>query len=125
MNLTRKIYQARNEKTVDCLIGFGGWVVLNVIFAGIGFGLFVALGSVRPDYYYSEGYNSLVSLLGVMLTCLPLLINIGAIIYFALTRYWIALGALVAFTASLLLIICLGSLISVLLFSLLSGADFR
>jgi hypothetical protein len=125
MNLTRRTYQNRNEKTIDFLIGFGGWFVLNVIFAGVGFGLVAALASVSSGYYYSESYNSLMSLLWVMLTCLPLLINIGAIIYFALTRYWIALGALAAFAGALLLTICLGSLIGAVCFTLLSGADFR
>ncbi|MBI1877616.1 MAG: hypothetical protein HYR94_05195 [Chloroflexi bacterium] len=125
MNLTRKTYTTRNEKTVDFLLGFGGWFVLNIALTGIGYGLILLLATINPDWYYSDAYTSFISLLSFVASCLPFVINIGAILYFALTRYWIALGALAAFAASLLLAICLGTVIGVICFTALSGADFR
>jgi hypothetical protein len=109
MNLSRKIYTTRREKVVDFVIGFIGWFFIN----GVLYALLVAIISQLP----TDAQDSIAaSLLGA----LPLLINIGALIYFGFTRRWIALGALAAFGAVLLLALLLGLLVYAVCYS--SGA---
>jgi hypothetical protein len=100
MNLSRKIYTTRREKVIDFIVGFLGWFFIN----GLLYTLLVFLiGQFSPD--------AQSSLAVVLLGLLPLLINIGALIYFGFTRRWIALGALAAFAAVLLLALLLGLLV--------------
>lgn len=104
MNLTRKVYETRNEKVIDFLIGFFGWFILNAIFYG--FQAFFAGGVIG----LGEATNlsqDMINILTWIIGCLPFLINIGLLIFLGLTRYWIALGGLAAFAAILLLVILL------------------
>jgi hypothetical protein len=123
MNLTRKTYTTRNEKIIDFVIGFIGWFVLNglltVLVQAVSAGLSLAGGAL-------DGGGSGVSdvtliVIGLVGLCVPLLINIGLLVYFALTRYWIALGALAAFALSLVAVICLGVVLGVTCFAALGG----
>jgi len=122
--MQRKTYETRSEKTVDFLIGFVGWFILNVIFWGLAVlitslttGLF-PLDYTNPDAINS--YTTIQNVLTIVLGCLPLLINIGLIIFFAFRRKWIAFGMLSAFGGLLIITICLGIIATVACFVMLN-----
>lgn len=104
--MRRAVYETKAQKTRDFLIGFIGWFIFNVAANG----LLVVLPFVGATVPFdSENYAATQSTLGmVMLGCniAIFLLNIGALIYFGLTRYWIAIGALSAFGTLLVLAIC-------------------
>jgi len=58
--------------------------------------------------------------LGIYMMWFAILINLGALAYFGFTRYWIALGILGAFAASLIATICISVLILGSCFALLA-----
>lgn len=126
MSLTRATYSERSEKTRDFVLGFVGWFILNILLNGLVFGLSLLvpwLGGSSTDF---ESYQTLQSTLGwVQLVCngLLLLANIGAIVYFSFTRYWIALGALAAFATLLVLAICIAVIVGVACFAILAGSN--
>jgi hypothetical protein len=119
MNLTRKTYSTRNEKTIDFIIGFVGFFVLNGVVGGAGSVIFSLL-SATP-LAFDENFQTLLGFLSLALTCLPLLINLGLIIFFAFTHYWIALGALAAFAAALVVVICIALIWGAVCFALLAA----
>ena len=97
MKLERKVYTTRNEKVLDFVIGFAGWFFVNGLLYGCSIAILQAIDS-------SSSQSIPVLLLGL----LPLLINIGALILFAFTRRWIALGILAAFALVLVGVLLLG-----------------
>lgn len=97
MKLERKIYTTRNEKVIDFVLGFVGWFLVNGLLYGCSIMILQALDS-------SSSQSIPVLLLGL----LPLLINIGALILFAFTRRWVALGILAAFALVLVGVLLLG-----------------
>jgi hypothetical protein len=97
MKLTPRIYTNRNEKILDFVIGFVGWFLIN----GLLYGCSIAILQVMA---FETSDSIVVLLLGV----LPLLINIAALIFFAFTRRWIALGALAAFALVLVGVLLIG-----------------
>ncbi len=119
MNLTRKTYSTRNEKTIDFIVGFVGFFVLNGLVGGGGSVVFNLLSST--PLAADTNFQTLLGFLSLALTCLPLLVNIGLIIFFAFTRYWIALGALSAMAVALIVVICIAVLIGGVCFALLAG----
>lgn len=120
MNLTRKPYRTRGEKAMDFFIGFVGWFVVNGLLWGITQVLLVALGSLTSNLDYAT-VNAITTFGGLALACLPFLLNVAAVILFAFTRYWIALGILGAFAVTLLIIICIAILIGGICFAALYG----
>ncbi|MGH2522153.1 MAG: hypothetical protein ACRDH2_06585 [Anaerolineales bacterium] len=122
MNLTRKTYLTRNEKIIDFVIGFVGWFVVNSVLGGIvgvGLGLLGSLTANSAD----PTLQNIVGVVSLALNCIPLIINLGALVYFALTRYWIALGALAAFGLVLVAVICAAVFLGVACLVILSGAS--
>ena len=127
MNLTRKIYTTSNEKTVDFLLGFFGWFILNAIVSGALYALSIALTGIST---YGDGTNfdalqTVTGAVGLVCNGLIFLANVGLLIYFGLTRYWIALGALTAFAVSIVLVLCAAIFIGVACFLLFSGMGNR
>ena len=123
MNFTRKIYATRSEKTIDFLIGFFGWFILNAILSAALYALSflpVALGTYSDGSNYNQ-LQSLLSVVGLICNALIFFGNIGLLIYFGLTRYWIALGALSAFAAVLVLVTCAAIFLGVTCLLLLAG----
>jgi hypothetical protein len=121
----RKEYLTRREKVVDFLIGFFGWFILNAILSGATYLIGLALdmsGQVFNAPDLTELFQSAAGILGLVLLCAPLIINLALLIRFAFTRYWIAIGAASAFAAVLLLTICAGIVWTVACFVLLSGS---
>lgn len=125
MNLTRATYVDRSEKVRDFLWGFFGWFILNTVFNGLLFGLSFVLPLIGTSTTTDiELYQTIQTGLGwVLLACngLVLLLNVGLLIYYALTRYWIALGALASFATLLVLALCVAVFAGAACFVLLSG----
>ena len=97
MKLERKVYTTRNEKVIDFVLGFVGWFLVNGLLYGCSITILQAIDSDMP-----------ASIPALLLGLLPLLINIGALILFAFTRRWIALGILAAFALVLVGVLLLG-----------------
>jgi hypothetical protein len=110
MNLTRHTYTSRSEKTLHFLAGFFGWFILNVAIGGVlSLAASLVSAAVPSDNTNAQNIPGMVFL---VLSCLVLLLNIGLLIYFGFTRYWIALGALAGFATGLLITLCLGLLLA-------------
>ena len=102
MNLQRKVYATRGDKVVDLIIGVVIWHVVNIVL-GAGFALASGLiTGVTND----PNVANLMSIVSLVLGCLPFLVNIALLIYFGMTRYWIALGMLATFAVYVILAIC-------------------
>lgn len=106
MKLERKVYENRAEKVGDFFIGVALCIGLNIV-------LWVAatlLGTLVGGLFSSDSFGTVQSIGAIVvliLECIPFVINIGVIIYFGLTRYWIALGMLGAIALALLITACL------------------
>ena len=97
MKLERKVYTTRKEKVIDFVLGFFGWFLVNGLLYGCSIWILQAVDSSTSD-----------SVLALLLGLLPLLVNIGALIFFAFTRRWIALGILAAFALVLVAVLLIG-----------------
>jgi hypothetical protein len=122
MNLERKVYETRSQKVGDFFIGVGLCIGLNILLSMIltmivplGFGV---VGSITTDSNLS---GSIFTILGIIAYGLPCIIQIGLIIYFGLTRYWIALGMLAAIALGLLITLLLGAACFALIAGLSGG----
>jgi len=114
MSPQRKIYESRSQKTGDFFIGVGLMIGVNVVFSVI-LALLAGMGSALFGSNYNSAVASIGSMLSIVLYCLPFVVNIGLIIYFDLTRYWIALGMLAVIAFLLLIALLLSAACFVLL----------
>jgi hypothetical protein len=103
---TRKVYTTRKEKTVDLIIGIVIFVVLNVIVGALYAGLIQLSLYLTPSG--SSSTANILQVLGFAMNCLPIVLNIGLMVFFAFTRPWIALGMLAALGVLLAISLCLG-----------------
>lgn len=123
MKLTRKEYTDPAEKKKDFWLGVGLWFGLNIILSLCVWGAnAMLLTGISSSGDSSSTAYDLYSILSAILGCLPLLINIGLIIYFAFTRSQIALGMLAGFGIALLITICLGVIFTVWCFYALGNS---
>jgi hypothetical protein len=106
MKLERKVYTTRNEKVLDFVIGFVGWFLVNGLLYGCSILILQGMDSSTSD-----------SILALLLGLIPLLVNIGALIFFAFTRRWIALGILAAFALVLVGVLLIGIVLYVICFN--------
>jgi len=116
MKLNRKVYETRTEKQKDFAIGVGVFIGLNAL---LGFLLWI-VGSLLTEPFVNSTSEvvSALALLGVFLfNALPFVINLGVLIYFLVTRIWIAFGMLGAFGALLLLGLIAGIILSIVCFT--------
>jgi hypothetical protein len=90
MKLTRKVYENRNQKVLDFVIGFVGWFLINGLLYTCSL-LLLSNGTFDIEQ----------EIWPIVLLALPLVLNIAALIFLAFTRRWIALGALAAFALTL------------------------
>jgi hypothetical protein len=124
MKLQRKSYSTRKQKIGDLAIGIGLWHAINI---GLVI-LFIVASSMLGGFFEgimtgnSAIWTQLGGLATTLLGCLPFLLNIGTMIYFGLTRYWIALGMLASFAFWFLLSICLALVFGAVCFAAMSGA---
>lgn len=113
MKLERKIYETRSQKVGDFLLGIGLFIAINVVFGAVmsfGLGLLSMLfSSASPDGSSNTGVSAFFSLLMTVVYCLPFVVLIVALIYFGMTRYWIALGMLGTIAIGLLLTLLLAA----------------
>lgn len=117
MKLQRKVYANRGEKVVDLLIGMGVWHIVNIVL-GIGF---AALSGVLTGVSNDPNLTSVIGMITMAASCVPFLINIALLIFFGLTRHWIALGMLGTFVFYLLITICLLVVFGAACFAMLGG----
>src|SRR5690242_11101395 len=106
MRLERKVYTTRKEKVIDFVLGFFGWFLVNGLLYGGSILILQAVGSNTSD-----------STLALLLGLIPLLVNIAALIFFAFTRRWIALGILAAFALMLVAVLLIGIVLYVICFN--------
>jgi hypothetical protein len=100
MKLERKAYETRREKGIDFFAGFFGWYGMNVIVIIIGSTIGSMVGGVAdPDV--------ILTVAGVIIGAL----NLVAIVLLALTRTWIALGALTAAGVAFAVVLVIAALI--------------
>ncbi|MGC1377655.1 MAG: hypothetical protein WA821_15580 [Anaerolineales bacterium] len=113
MSPQRKIYETRSQKTGDFFIGVGLMIGMNVIIGLLLDLLLVGMGAFSG----AAGTTTftIYQLVMFVLSCAPFVVNIGLIIYFGLTRYWIALGMLAVIAFLLLISLCLTAACFVLL----------
>jgi len=121
MNLQRAVYETKAEKTKDFFIGVGLFIGLNVVLTGVIILLSYLASKVTTDLNV-DILDTVTALIGIVLYCLPLLLNLGVMIYFGLTRYWIALGMLGTFAALLLLVVIAGVVLTIWCFVALSNS---
>ena len=114
MKLTRHAYITRGEKVRDFFIGFGIWLLLNLV---LGIGVPFVLGPALGDFKPTGLAGDILDWVAIALACLPWLLNLIALIYFGLTRYWIALGILGGFGLAFVVVICGFLFVAVLCFS--------
>jgi hypothetical protein len=85
MNFSRHLYTSTREKIVHAFLGLILFLVLNVAAVALFLGLIS--GPLAETWNTANG----TAAYGLM----TLLLNVGLLIYFGFTRYWVALGALV------------------------------
>jgi hypothetical protein len=84
MKLSRHVYTSLSEKIIHAVLGLVLFFLLNVALVA----LFLLLISTASGTWNNATGQAAYGLMG-------LLLNVGLLIYFGFTRYWIALGALV------------------------------
>ncbi len=110
MKLEKKEYTTRAEKRMDFGIGVVVFFGLNVLITLV---QYLLLGVLLYAFKSSEASE----VMGYGISCLAfplqILVNIGVVVYFALTRTWIAIGMLGAFGFLMGLMVILGIILSV------------
>ena len=108
MNLERKVYETRSQKVGDFFLGVGLFIAVNVVLAfilSLGAGMFSGLAYGSSSGASNSFLTGITGILGLIAYAVPCVIQLALLIYFGLTRYWIALGILGAFVISLLLVL--------------------
>jgi hypothetical protein len=106
----RKAYTTRTEKTLDFLIGFVGWWVLNLVLTAVQYGVLMGSATFMDT---SSPLAPILANLPTIVSLLGLVLNIVLIIGLAFVRHWISLGLLAGFASALLLVLCLGIVVGV------------
>ena len=113
--LVRKVYETKEEKRRDLIIGVVGFFVIN--------GVLVCSSSLLGGLVNNSSLDfNIIETITFILACIPFLINIGLIIYFAFTRAWIALGMLAALAVLFALAIVAGIFLTIACFVMLAGS---
>ena len=113
MSLQRKVYETRSQRTVDLFIGVGLMIGMNVVIQLLLSLLITGMGAFSGATGTTA--STIYQLVLYVLYCVPFVLNIGLMIYFGLTRYWIALGMLAVIAAGLLIALLLSAACFVLL----------
>ena len=127
--LARKIYQTREQKRNDFIIGLVGWPAGNMILwigvqvSGSIAGMLIGelARSIAADSWIPiQAVGDILAVGNILCAALPLLINVVLLIYLGVTRRWIALGALTILGGLLLLAVCLAGIVGGICFVYLS-----
>jgi hypothetical protein len=112
--MKRKKYLTREEKALDFVIGFVGFLVLNTATSSLHSVLGSLAGLVGGSFANIFGYRQggdeeiIQVIIIIVMTVLPWVINIGLLAFFAWWRSWIAIGALFAWGFLLMMSILTG-----------------
>jgi ABC-type amino acid transport system permease subunit len=119
MKLTRKEYTDPAEKKRDFWKGFWLWWVLNILMWIIS----IALSALLANLPYGDNgaYNLIGGTTLLVINFVPLLVNVGLMIYFGLTRTQIMRGMLTAFGVALGIVVLLGIAFTVYCFVMLAN----
>lgn len=113
------------DKKKDFWRGVGLFFGLNIVMALCSWGASTALYNMT---YTPNGTNTplvdVYSAVSFILSVMPLLINIGLIIYFAFTRSQIALGMLAGFAIAFLIVLILGVILTIWCFVSLGSGGY-
>ncbi len=104
MKIERKLYESRGEKTKDFFLGVLLFVLINAISA--------FLFSLLANQTNAQG--EFTAMTGLLPNCLLFLINLGLLVGFGFTRYWIALGMLGTFSFLLALSVLAGIVLGII-----------
>ena len=118
--MKRKKYLTREEKILDFVIGFVGFIVLN----GAIYSLLLPCVTILIATIAHElgGTGELVEQLNIyVMLLLPCAVNTGLFIFFAWWRSWIALGALCALGSMIVLAILAGVCLAVGCLAIITG----
>ena len=118
MKLSRATYATRGEKVRDFMIGLGGWVVINALL----WILIALVASVIPGMSGNQMVGTLGDTLFTIVSCVPLILNGAAVLFFAFTRHWIAFGILAGFGLAFVLVLCAGLVFTAICFAAMGGA---
>ena len=114
-------YETPQQKRRDFFIGFFGYlaamVLLTACYGGVGYFLTEQGGDLSSDMQTVVG--GIMTVLG----CLPFLLTVSALIYFAFKRKFIALGILAFLALSFMLVIIAGIVFTIACFVGLSQAQ--
>jgi ABC-type amino acid transport system permease subunit len=105
MKLTRKEYTDPAEKKSDFWKGFWLWWGLNILM----WILAITLSALLTNLLYGDNgaYNLIGGTTLLVINFAPLLVNVGLMIYFGLTRTQIMIGMLTAFGVALAIVVAL------------------
>ena len=114
MKLEKKVYTDRSEKQKDFAIGVGVFFGLNVL-------IYILQILVLWAAQYMPASPETLDTISFAISCLvfplQILANIGVMIYFTLTRTWIAIGMLGTFGFLMGLLLILGIIFSIVCFA--------
>jgi len=114
-----KEYETSGHKWGDFAIGFALWFVLNTLMLAA---LWVVTGFLTdPSVSNNPALNQALGYALLCMSVLPLIVNIGLIIFFAMRRRWIALGMLGALSGTLLLVVCAAIVFLAACFTIIGG----
>jgi hypothetical protein len=88
----------------DFIIGFFGAIVLNALLAGLVFLVFLIMFLWFGEPLPGTSREPLEELMGLFALIMPPLVNIGGLIYFGITRRWIAIGAVSMYAVGILFV---------------------
>lgn len=112
MKLTRKTYTTRNEKIIDFAIGFVGIIIFNAVMWLINFGIAMLFPLLVRFALHNDAVWNLAIGAGLIFPLAQLLINLALLIFFALTRKWIAAGMLAFLVLLFVVALCGGLLVA-------------
>lgn len=104
------------------MIGVGLFFGLNILL-GVLFSFFSTMVISALPVATSSTFSWISNGLGLVLAFLPFVIDILLIIYFGLTRYWIALGMLGGFAIALLIVLLLGAVCFALIYGVTTAGQ--
>jgi hypothetical protein len=120
MKITKKEYTTPEEKKKDRRRGFWLWWGINVLMWVITFGLSALLGVGMSSA--DENLTRILGIANVIIGLLPWVVNLGVLIYLALTRTQMAWGFVLGFASAFALVLVLGVVLAVVCFVIIAAS---
>ena len=119
MRIIKKEYATLEEKKKDRRRGFWLWWGTNLALFVIGFAASIGLGALTSAG--DAASSTMLGLASALLLLLPWVVNLGVLIWLAVTRSQMALGYLLGFASALAVVIVLGVILAVVCFAMLAA----